>query len=98
MTLNRQAQVLIIDDEPKIRELLVDALESEGIDIITAGTGKEALEIAADNPPDIVITDVSLGDCTGMDVLDKLRSTVGEIPAVMISGLQNAGVFSEASR
>lgn len=98
MPQKKQARVLIVDDEPLVRELLVDAMDGMGLDISTAGSGGEAVDIAIDDPPDIVVTDIRLGDCTGMEMLDQLESTIGNVPAVVISGCADAGMFSEASR
>ncbi len=98
MPQGKQARVLIVDDEPLVRELLVDAMDGMDLRISTASSGEEAIGIAIDDPPDIVVTDVRLGDCTGMEMLDQLESTIGNVPAVVISGYADAGMFSEASR
>ncbi len=98
MPQTKQARVLIVDDEPLIRELLVDAMADMDLDISTACSGTEAIGIALEDPPDIVVTDISLGDCTGLEMLDKIESSIGNVPAVVISGCADVDMFSEASR
>ena len=94
----KTARILIVDDEPELRELLCDALSNDEITVSVAGSGKEAIELAHANRPDIVIADLCLGDCSGLDVIDRLRHDVGDIPAVVITGRSDVDSFSEASR
>ena len=94
-----KTHVLVVDDEPALRELLVDVLSDNGKLIIeSAGSGKEALDIARRKKPDILITDLTLGDCSGLDVMEDIRKTVGEVPSVVITGRNDVASFSEASR
>ena len=92
------ARVLVVDDEPELRELLTDALSADGIQVRAAGSGKEAIALAKQHRPDIVVTDVRLGDCTGLEVIDRLRASMGDIPAVVITGYGDAKTLSDASR
>jgi len=92
------ANVLVVDDEPELRELLIDALSCPGVRVNAAGSGKEAVELARRNRPDILVTDLRLGDCTGLDIIDHLRRSAGEIPAVVITGYGDPVALTEASR
>ena len=92
------ARVLVVDDEPELRELLADALSSEELEVVTAASGAEAIDLAGRFRPDMVITDVRLGDCNGLEVIDRLRSDQSEIPALVITGYGDAAVLAEASR
>lgn len=90
---------MVIDDEPALRELLVDALDNENIKITTAGSGKEAIKMAKASRPDMIVTDYMLGDCTGLDVIDTLREQVdGDIPAMVITAYGDAQRLTEASK
>jgi DNA-binding response OmpR family regulator len=94
-----KARVLLVDDEPDMLELLQDALVSEGFSIETAANGHEAIKLARANPPDIVVTDLMLGDCTGLDVIDSLRADIAsDIPAIVITGMGDPETLTEASR
>lgn len=92
------SHVLVVDDEPDLRELLLDALADDDMEISAAATGAEAIEMASDHAPDVVITDLRLGDCRGADVIDQLRSIVGDVPIVVITGCHDSESLVEASR
>ena len=67
-------KVLIVDDEPDILEIISYNLIKEGYEISTAKNGSEALEIAADFKPDLVILDIMMPRMNGIDVCKILRS------------------------
>ncbi|MDP6633365.1 MAG: response regulator [Phycisphaerae bacterium] len=99
MSGDMKAHVLVVDDEADMIELLQDALASEGFSIETAGSGSEAIKLARANPPDIVVTDLMLGDCTGLDVIDSLRANIaGDTSAIVITGMGDPETLTEASR
>ena len=77
------AHVLIVDDEREIRELLTDALSLDGINVSSAASGKEALDLCRTQCPDLVVTDLLLGDCTGLDVIERLRRLRGDVGRAM---------------
>ncbi len=95
---HKKPRVLVVDDEPAICELLVDALADTGYEVCTACSGREAINLAREQSPDIIVTDIELGDRNGLDVIDAVRSNVGDIPAVVITGHGNVEVFTSASR
>jgi len=67
------AKVLVVDDEPNIRELLSEALSLNGFDVRTASSGRAALEAVASERPDIIVLDVMLPDLDGFTVARRLR-------------------------
>ena len=93
-------RVLVVDDEPAVRELLADALSSFqlSIEIDLAANGAEAIAAAGRRRPDIVVTDMYLGDCTGLDMIDRLRKQAQDFSAVVITGHQDPCTFTKASR
>jgi len=96
---DNKARVLVVDDEPSMLHLLRDALGPEGHSVETAASGQEAVKLARAKPPDIVITDLMLGDCTGLDVIDSLRAGIAaDIPAIVITGVGDPETLTEASR
>lgn len=67
------ARILIVDDEPRILRFLRAALEASDYDVLDAATGREALRLAANFAPDVIILDLGLPDMDGKDVLAQAR-------------------------
>jgi DNA-binding response OmpR family regulator len=91
--------ILVIDDEPELREMLVDALADTDMQVYAAASGNEAVALAKCHKPDLVITDLCLGGENGLEVVDRLRGQFScDLPAVVITGRGDVADFSEASR
>jgi CheY-like chemotaxis protein len=69
-----QATVLVVDDEPAIREMLGLVLEMEGFHVVTAGDGVDALRVVAKEPPAVVLTDLMMPNLDGYGLIDRLRA------------------------
>jgi CheY-like chemotaxis protein len=65
--------ILIVDDEPSIREFLAFVLQDEGFRVLTAGDGQEALDTAKRCTPDVVLTDLMMPVVDGYQLIDGLR-------------------------
>jgi DNA-binding response OmpR family regulator len=78
------ATVLIVEDERKLRELLRGYLEREGLTVLTAATGAEALSLAASGEPDLVVLDLGLPDISGEAVARELRAAA-PLPILMLT-------------
>ena len=76
--------VLVIDDDPDIRELLQNLLQAEGLLVRTASTGQEGLASVQQQAPDLVVLDIDLPDLTGLVVCKKIRA-FSKIPIIMLS-------------
>jgi two-component system, OmpR family, KDP operon response regulator KdpE len=87
--------VLVIDDEPQILRALRINLRVREYDVHTAGTGGEALELAARHPPDLVILDLGLPDLDGVDVIHGLRGWTAA-PIIVLSGRADSADKVEA--
>jgi two-component system, OmpR family, response regulator len=86
MTDNDQIpQVLVVDDEPNIRELVQVALKFHGCSVTTAATGKDALRHAEANRPDLIVLDVMLPDMDGFEVCRRLRAAGNEVPVIFLT-------------
>ena len=78
-------KILIVDDEPQIRKQLKIGLSGYGFEVITAANGQEALILAAQHSPAVIILDISLGSVPdGIDVCCDLRQW-SSIPIIMLS-------------
>jgi two-component system KDP operon response regulator KdpE len=73
MTSPRPPKILVVDDEPQIRRFLRASLPQQGYALVEAATGAEAQAQFAREKPDIVILDLGLPDCDGLDVLAQIR-------------------------
>ncbi|MEH2136365.1 hybrid sensor histidine kinase/response regulator [Nostoc sp.] len=66
-------KILVIEDEPSLREEILDILESEGFDVMGAENGVQGLHLAQTTPPDLILCDVMLPEADGYTVLSSLR-------------------------
>ncbi|WP_448070956.1 response regulator transcription factor [Georgenia yuyongxinii] len=80
-----EARLLVVDDEPSIRELLSASLRFAGFDVVTAEDGNAALRVAAQTSPDLVVLDVMLPDMDGFTVLRRLRAHTEAIPVLFLT-------------
>lgn len=89
-------RVLVVDDESDFIELLKYNLESQGLDILTAVDGMEALNIARRELPDIVLVDLMLPDLDGFSICEILRSqpSTAKVPIIVVSALDGEYVRS----
>jgi len=79
-------EILVVDDEPGIRQALRQMLEYEGYAVRVAESGPAALEAYAEMPADLVLLDIKMAQMDGLDVLEKLREKDPDAVVVMISG------------
>ena len=78
--MERKLRVLVVDDEPDIRETLDFSLSKRGFDVDTAADGLEGLEKAKRLPPDFMILDVMLPGCNGYEVSRMLKEWMDNDP------------------
>ena len=78
-------RVLVIDDEPPIRKLLRVGLSAHGYQIVEASSGKMALELLGEQPPNLIILDLGLPDMQGHELLRTMRARNDSVPIVVLS-------------
>jgi len=78
-----KARILVVDDEESARTGLEKLLGLSGYTVDTAKDGKEALAVAADHPPEVVVTDLKMPEMDGMTLLAKLRESDGDLPVIV---------------
>ena len=76
-------RILVVDDEPSIRDFLAWVLEDEGFRVTTAGDGREALAVAKEQAPDVVLTDLMMPVLDGYQLIDGLRREQIPVRAVI---------------
>ncbi|MDP2313213.1 MAG: response regulator [Pseudomonadota bacterium] len=79
-------RVLVVDDEPAIRELLTEYLRGRGMDVVPVADGESARARLERDPPDVVVTDLKLPGLDGIEVVQLAQARVPPVPAVMITG------------
>ena len=79
-------RILIIDDESMIRDLLVNILEREGYETITASGGKDGIKIYRENPTDLIITDLLMPEKDGIETIMELRRDFQDVKIIAMSG------------
>jgi CheY-like chemotaxis protein len=86
--------VLIVDDDPMVVELLSETLRSEGLRLLSAGDGTEALSVIRAERPDLVLLDCSMPGLDGFEVCRAIRAepdpAVQTMPVIMLTGLNEA--------
>jgi len=82
----RDTQVLVVDDEPAMRELLATYLAEFGITPLTAQNGTQALELVQTRPVDLIITDLWMPEMDGLELLQRVKTINARIPVAVLSG------------
>lgn len=80
--------VLLIEDEPDLREDVAEELEESGLQVVQAGDGEQALELLASVRPDLILCDITMPGMSGYDLLQTLRQTrpeLADIPFVFLT-------------
>ncbi len=90
--------VLVADDDPMIRLLAQQALDSRSFEVVQAENGKDALELFTEKTPDLILCDVMMPEVDGFELCASLRATKqGEhVPIVMLTGLNDAESIQRA--
>jgi CheY-like chemotaxis protein len=91
MNMATTPNILVIEDDPIMREALVDWLEAAGYGVRTAADGTAGLAAVESAPPALVITDIHLPGTNGATVISELKQRHPQVGIVAISGLFNSG-------
>ena len=91
---NKQPLILVLEDDPNIREMLVFMLREAGFDAVGAERVQEALDVARDTSPDMVLVDIMMPGVNGLDFVRVFRATfpapLCDVPFVALSGMDRA--------
>jgi DNA-binding response OmpR family regulator len=88
--------ILVIDDDPRLREIVADFLRDEGFEVDTAGTGAQAIQSIEDHRPALVLLDVHLPDMNGHELILELRRRGVEPPIVVMTAASDASDWAKA--
>ncbi|MFN3680413.1 MAG: sigma-54-dependent transcriptional regulator [Nitrospira sp.] len=81
-----QTHILVVEDDPTVRDLLHETLVEEGYTVTAASNGKEGLEVAKTMPIQILVTDLQLPDIDGISLLDRLIRMDAKIIPIVVTG------------
>jgi len=83
------AKILVVDDEKDVLEFWMSILKREGFEVLVAPNGKECLELATNNHPDLILLDINMPDMDGGDIEKclSLDTKTKDIPVIFLSGL-----------
>jgi two-component system response regulator MprA len=84
-------QVLVVDDDPQLREALTRALELDDYRVTTASNGVKALEAVTQHRPDVMVLDVMMPYVGGLDVCRTLRSKKDKLPILVLTARDEVG-------
>ena len=91
------ARILVVDDDPAIRQLLTDVLEMEGYEVTLAVDGIAAVRAVKGASPDFVVLDVMMPGMDGFEVLSTIRAQDGEpVPVLMLTAAAEPDADSRA--
>ena len=81
-------RILVVEDDAMMQNLMKSLLRIEGFEVVISGSGREGLEAAAKEKPDLIILDVNLPDINGLDVCRSLKSdpVTRHMPVIMLTG------------
>ena len=83
MEQDNKKTILVVEDDTNQRELYVDELESEGYRVLTASNGRDALNVARENAPDIIVLDINMPGMDGLDTLSHLLEVNRRTPVII---------------
>lgn len=84
MPTDHASTILVIDDEPQIRRAVANALSEPNLRVLQAATGREGIDLAASEQPDLIVLDLGLPDIEGLEVCRELR-TWNRAPIIVLS-------------
>jgi excisionase family DNA binding protein len=78
--------VLVVDDDPHVREFVRINLELEGYSVREAGSARDGLEALEEQPPELILLDVMMPEMDGWEMLRRAQERHGAVPVIMFSG------------
>lgn len=80
-----RARILLVDDEQRIREAVMELITKPGREVLTCGTGQEALQLLATQSIDLALLDIRLPDMTGLDIMERMQQDGLAVRVIVVS-------------
>ena len=90
----RAGKILVVDDEPEVRLVLTEFLESQGYEVTAAASGAEALAMVDAAKPHVVLLDVTMPEMDGMETLQRLAAAHPGLPIIMVTANADVDITS----
>lgn len=96
---NNPTRVLVIDDDPTLRDMYVTRLSAENFAVDQASDGQQGLAKANEIPPDVILLDLRMPNVSGLEVLEMLKTTAKtkDIPVIVLSALGDDDLRKQAA-
>lgn len=82
-------KLMIVDDEVDVREYLKNYFKRRKIDVVTAESGEEAIELIGGQQPDLMLLDVRMGGIDGVETLRRIRGVGNSVKVIMVTGVED---------
>jgi CheY-like chemotaxis protein len=92
------ARIMIVEDSPHQREFLLAALRAGGHDIVAANDGSEAIRRLESNSFDLILTDIFMPDCDGLELIRRIRASDNAVPIIAMSAGMHGSLFLRVAR
>jgi CheY-like chemotaxis protein len=92
MSESRPKRVLVVDDDPQIREVITGVLDSIGYSVTGASGAEPAMNLLSASPPDVILTDIHMAEGDGFALINAVRERGLDIPVVAMSGGSGSGI------
>jgi DNA-binding response OmpR family regulator len=92
------AAILVIDDDPEIRDIMVETLRAKRHTVAAASNGRDGVQLCWAHPPDLVITDLLMPEKEGLETIQEIRSKRPDLKILAISGAPEGWKTLEMAR
>ncbi|MFC1594293.1 response regulator [Candidatus Omnitrophota bacterium] len=92
------AQLLIVDDEPDVREFACNFFKKRKVDVATASGGNEAIAFIKQQKPQLILLDIRMEDMNGLDVLEEIKKIDSSIKVIMVTGVDEEESMQRAKK
>lgn len=98
--MNAKPLVLLAEDYPHVRRIVTHVMTQAGYDVIEASDGKQAVELAVERSPDLLVLDINLPQLSGIEALKQMRqhTSLTTTPALMLTGVTQREHIVEAAQ
>jgi CheY-like chemotaxis protein len=88
--------ILVVDDEPEVRQLVVEFLETRGYQTLTAASGEEAVSVVRQDQPDLILMDIMMPHMNGLEALQRIREIDREVGIIMLTAVDDELIAKQA--